>query len=107
MRVSSELLALFEVAGFTAQEKDRAMGTLMAYVIGIARTGSIGSWTAWRPGSARPGQRSPIAQGRAFPQTSPDGRERPEDPWQAVRHVENDSRSRPPRRRVLTWRTCS
>ncbi|MEU4387524.1 TetR/AcrR family transcriptional regulator [Promicromonospora sp. NPDC023805] len=36
MRVSSELLALFEAAGFPAQEKDRAMGTLMAYVIGIA-----------------------------------------------------------------------
>lgn len=32
----SGLLAQFEVAGFTADEKDRTVGTLMTYVIGIA-----------------------------------------------------------------------
>ncbi|MFF7414902.1 TetR/AcrR family transcriptional regulator [Streptomyces lydicus] len=36
MRMSSGLLAQFEAAGFAADEKDRAAGTLMAYVIGIA-----------------------------------------------------------------------
>ncbi|GAA2391312.1 TetR/AcrR family transcriptional regulator [Streptomyces glaucosporus] len=36
MRVSSGLLAQFEAAGFPADEKDRAAGTLTAYVIGIA-----------------------------------------------------------------------
>ena len=36
MKVSSDLLAQFEAAGFPADEKDQAMGTLMAYVIGIA-----------------------------------------------------------------------
>ncbi|APY90367.1 TetR family transcriptional regulator [Streptomyces alfalfae] len=36
MRMSSGLLAQFEAAGFTADEKGRAAGTLVAYVIGIA-----------------------------------------------------------------------
>ncbi|MGW0550644.1 TetR/AcrR family transcriptional regulator [Streptomyces altiplanensis] len=36
MRMSSGLLAQFEAAGFPADEKDQAMGTLTAYVIGIA-----------------------------------------------------------------------
>ncbi|WP_250294436.1 TetR/AcrR family transcriptional regulator [Streptomyces atroolivaceus] len=36
MRMSSGLLAQFEAAGFPAGEKDRAVGTLTAYVIGIA-----------------------------------------------------------------------
>ncbi|MFF2187191.1 TetR/AcrR family transcriptional regulator [Streptomyces sp. NPDC058155] len=36
MRMSSGLLAQFEAAGFPANEKDQAVGTLTAYVIGIA-----------------------------------------------------------------------
>lgn len=36
MRMSSGLLAQFEAAGFSAEEKDQAAGTLTAYVIGIA-----------------------------------------------------------------------
>ncbi|MGW1169381.1 TetR/AcrR family transcriptional regulator [Streptomyces sp. NPDC002550] len=36
MRMSSALLAQFEAAGFPADERDQAMSTLMAYVIGIA-----------------------------------------------------------------------
>ncbi|MEU9951180.1 TetR/AcrR family transcriptional regulator C-terminal domain-containing protein [Streptomyces sp. NPDC047939] len=36
MRMAAGLLAQFEVAGFPADERDRAMGTLTAYVIGIA-----------------------------------------------------------------------
>ncbi|MFF8958547.1 TetR/AcrR family transcriptional regulator [Streptomyces sp. NPDC014894] len=36
LRMSSGLLAQFEAAGFPAAERDRAVGTLMAYVIGIA-----------------------------------------------------------------------
>ncbi|MFD5876722.1 TetR/AcrR family transcriptional regulator [Streptomyces sp. NPDC060322] len=36
MRMAAGLLAQFEVAGFPAEERDRAMGTLTAYVIGIA-----------------------------------------------------------------------
>ncbi|MFF9485562.1 TetR/AcrR family transcriptional regulator [Streptomyces sp. NPDC014676] len=36
MRMSSGLLAQFEAAGFPPDETDRAVGTLMAYVIGIA-----------------------------------------------------------------------
>ncbi|WP_405797836.1 TetR/AcrR family transcriptional regulator [Streptomyces sp. NBC_01506] len=36
MRMSSGLLARFEAAGFPAKEKDQAVGTLTAYVIGIA-----------------------------------------------------------------------
>ncbi|MFC8825578.1 TetR/AcrR family transcriptional regulator [Streptomyces sp. NPDC057137] len=36
MRMSSGLLAQFEAAGFPTNEKDQAVGTLMAYVIGIA-----------------------------------------------------------------------
>ncbi|MFI2506089.1 TetR/AcrR family transcriptional regulator [Streptomyces sp. NPDC018972] len=36
MRMASGLLAQFEAAGFPADERDRAVGTLMAYVIGIA-----------------------------------------------------------------------
>ncbi|RSN15500.1 TetR family transcriptional regulator [Nonomuraea sp. WAC 01424] len=36
MRMSSELLAWFEAAGFPAREKQPAAGTLMSYVIGIA-----------------------------------------------------------------------
>ncbi|AJT68497.1 TetR/AcrR family transcriptional regulator [Streptomyces chattanoogensis] len=36
MRMSSGMLAQFEAAGFPANEKDQAVGTLTAYVIGIA-----------------------------------------------------------------------
>ncbi|MFF1713183.1 TetR/AcrR family transcriptional regulator [Streptomyces sp. NPDC058268] len=36
MRMTSALLAQFEAAGFPAQERERAGGTLTAYVIGIA-----------------------------------------------------------------------
>lgn len=36
LRMSSGLLAQFEAAGFPAQEQDRAVGTLPAYVVGIA-----------------------------------------------------------------------
>ncbi|MFE7401164.1 TetR/AcrR family transcriptional regulator [Streptomyces sp. NPDC057557] len=36
LRMSSGLLAQFEAAGFPTDEKDRAVGTLTAYVIGIA-----------------------------------------------------------------------
>ncbi|MGG7575649.1 TetR/AcrR family transcriptional regulator [Streptomyces sirii] len=36
MRMSSGMLAQFEAAGFPADEKDQAVGTLTAYVIGIA-----------------------------------------------------------------------
>ncbi|MEU5170144.1 TetR/AcrR family transcriptional regulator [Streptomyces mutomycini] len=36
MRMAAGLLAQFEVAGFPADERDRAMGALTAYVIGIA-----------------------------------------------------------------------
>ncbi|MGW0788393.1 TetR/AcrR family transcriptional regulator [Streptomyces sp. NPDC002911] len=36
MRLAAGLLAQFEAAGFPAHEKDQAMGTLTAYVIGIA-----------------------------------------------------------------------
>lgn len=36
VRMSSALLAQFEAAGFPAEERDQALGTLMAYVIGIA-----------------------------------------------------------------------
>ncbi|MFK4068405.1 TetR/AcrR family transcriptional regulator [Streptomyces sp. NPDC029674] len=36
MRMSSGLLAQFETAGFPPDEQDRAVGTLTAYVIGIA-----------------------------------------------------------------------
>ncbi|GGZ29036.1 TetR family transcriptional regulator [Streptomyces inusitatus] len=38
VRMTSGLLAQFEAAGFPADEKDQAAGTLMAYVIGIATT---------------------------------------------------------------------
>ncbi|MFJ4688714.1 TetR/AcrR family transcriptional regulator [Streptomyces sp. NPDC088789] len=36
MRMTAGLLAQFEAAGFPADEKDQAVGTLTAYVIGIA-----------------------------------------------------------------------
>ncbi|MFI7289212.1 TetR/AcrR family transcriptional regulator [Streptomyces anulatus] len=36
MRMSAGLLAQFATAGFPADETDRALGTLMAYVVGIA-----------------------------------------------------------------------
>ncbi|HET6857605.1 MAG TPA: TetR/AcrR family transcriptional regulator [Streptomyces sp.] len=36
IRVASGLLAQFEAAGFPADEKDQALGTLTAYVVGIA-----------------------------------------------------------------------
>ncbi|MFF5010831.1 TetR/AcrR family transcriptional regulator C-terminal domain-containing protein [Streptomyces phaeochromogenes] len=57
MRVLSGLLSQFEAAGFTADEKDRALKTLMAYLIGIAtseaaylsqiaRSGKTEEWVA-------------------------------------------------------------
>ncbi|MEV7192913.1 TetR/AcrR family transcriptional regulator C-terminal domain-containing protein [Streptomyces sp. NPDC093510] len=36
MRTAAGLLAQFEAAGFPAEEQDRAVGTLTAYVVGIA-----------------------------------------------------------------------
>ncbi|MFD4026824.1 TetR/AcrR family transcriptional regulator [Streptomyces sp. NPDC058576] len=36
LRMASGLLAQFETAGFPADETERALGTLMAYVVGIA-----------------------------------------------------------------------
>lgn len=36
MQMASGLLAQFEAAGFPVEEMDRAMGTLMAYVLGVA-----------------------------------------------------------------------
>ncbi|GAA3917435.1 hypothetical protein GCM10023084_80460 [Streptomyces lacrimifluminis] len=35
MRLAAGPLAQFEVAGFPSDEKDRAVGTLTAYVVGV------------------------------------------------------------------------
>jgi AcrR family transcriptional regulator len=51
MRLNNEMLALFETAGFELTEADQALGTLMAYVIGVGI-----SEAAWLTTLARSGQ---------------------------------------------------
>ncbi|MEU0535549.1 TetR/AcrR family transcriptional regulator [Amycolatopsis tolypomycina] len=50
MRLNERMLALFEAAGFDLPEADRALGTVMAYVIGTATTEAAWLTTLTRSG---------------------------------------------------------